>query len=216
LFFHTRGAAPPPPARDALPVFARPRTRNDELPEEPLRQLNVEAQLSADLDESRSGGLGELGANGHGAPGLQSPEPDSSERLRRLEEEGGTLLPEDARLLLSDLGGDSLRLYAIPTTTRHVSVRLIGKRVVGGSTIPAVLEVVWWVAWKRSPEGPQRFAVFGVVPADVVALEVELDGERTSAVVASGGFFYESDRDPDSLRALHVLLSSGASRRREI
>jgi hypothetical protein len=150
-----------PPAVDEMAVFARPAEEADTLP--PRFHYRLESSLRP---------CPALGPPIWGCIGEQ--------------------LAIESRLLLSGLGEREVKLYAWPTTEGYVCW---GLNTVGGGCTPDFELNKPRAAFLGSDpdsggEGAPG-AIIGIVPDDVVAVDVVVSGNRRPATFGNNGFYYE-------------------------
>lgn len=159
MYAQSRDAPPPPPLRELLAAFSRPRTSEDDLPAEVVPRVRfLDAALSTEepAEEAERRGAARLPLLGRVfRRELDAKIKAELEALhRKHSEEQGRHLPDESRLLLRDLGVEHQRLYAIPTTTGRVGFYLVGGEPPGlNGSVAAVLVVERgsWVAARRDP-----------------------------------------------------------------
>jgi hypothetical protein len=149
------------PAVEEMSVFSRPRTEADVLP----------------------GGLG--------LPyGMDCPD---IPEWRRHGGCSGEALGDESRLLLSGLGVRDTSLYAWPTLNGWVCWAWVGEG--GGGCLHDFTQAEMRVAYAGiDPDQPGSGypgTLIGVVPDDVVAAQIQVDGVAQPAIVQSNGIFYE-------------------------
>jgi hypothetical protein len=105
----------------------------------------------------------------------------------------GDPIPEESRLLLSGLGVTNLSLYAWPTTKGGVCLAFVGEG--GGSCIRDFADGktrVQYMGIDPDHTGSGYPSTFiGLVPDDVVAAQIQVDGVAQAAIVESNALFYE-------------------------
>lgn len=104
----------------------------------------------------------------------------------------GEQLAGRSRLLLSDLGEQEAKLYAWPTTEGYVCW---GSGNGGGGCTPDFAQGDSRTSLLGSDSDPEGEgvpgALFGIVPDDVVAVAIGVDGVQYPAIVGNNGLFFE-------------------------
>ena len=105
----------------------------------------------------------------------------------------GDPIPDDSRLLFSGLGVRNTSLYAWPTTTGAVCWAWVGEGAGGciRDFADAEIRVAYMGIDPDQAGSGYPGTLIGVVPDDVVAAQVQVDGVAQPAIVASNGVFYE-------------------------
>jgi hypothetical protein len=105
----------------------------------------------------------------------------------------GDPIPDESRLLFPGLGVRNTSLYAWPTTTGGVCWAWVGEGA--GGCIRDFADDKTRVAFMGiDPDHPGSGypgTLVGVLPDDVVAAQVQVDGVPQAAIVESNGVFYE-------------------------
>ena len=173
-----------PSALSQMSVFARPQAEEDVLPRRLYYRMEPE-------DEERCPALG------------------STEAFCR-----GTNVPEESRLLLSDLGVRETTLYAWPTTEGWVcwawdaGAGGCAPNFANDDRVPVLMTGI----------DPDKLGVgapgvvVGIVPDDVVSASVRVDGVEYAAVVDRNGFFFElptAKCSPKSFDSVWLTLRDG-------
>jgi hypothetical protein len=150
-----------PSAVDEMAVFARPAEDADVLPQQFAYRFERDPRPCPPLGPPMWGCLGEQ-------------------------------LAGESRLLLSDLGEGDAKLYAWPTTEGYVCW---GWDVGGGGCTPDFAQGnsrTSLLGTDSDPEGEgDPGALVGIVPDDVVAVAIGMDGVRYPARVESNGLYFE-------------------------
>jgi hypothetical protein len=230
LHAYSPDAASGPSLQQQLAVFRQARTAQDELPDEARGTLSaidkpddVDANSEEALIAHEPTWLERLLLVG---PSLrQRTELDLETKAlfddlgRRAREDQGSHVTSESRLVLSRLGKDERRLFAVPTTAGQVGLYLIGPEPaqIGGHVVGRLPDGIdWQIQFRRKDERGYSWVAYGLVENGVEAVDLELGKDSVAAVVGRNAFFYEGEgQDPHAVTAFQLRLDDDTVRRVE-